>query len=269
MPVLSVYLDLDAARFPTPAARAAELTALVQEARRQAKGSKGSLHDELSAGIDRMSRLLTADPAIASGARSPAIFAMAGSDVIDVVAVPMVLEPLAVIDTVPWLDPLAGALTSDAWGVVVLGRRTARLFRGGPAALVEFASLEDEVHRRHAQGGWSQARFQRGIEAEVAAMYAALRSCCLVPIGDVPLVTWRSSRPASSGRYWKPPCPVTCDHASPASCRQTFTARPQRRSCAPSRPCLGAPNANGNGCSWPGWTRRSAPGAPPSPGSMR
>jgi peptide chain release factor subunit 1 len=169
MPVLSVYLDLDPARFPTPAARAAELAALVQEARRQAADAGGPLHDELTAGIDRISRLLTADPAIASGARSLAIFAMGGSDVIDVVAVPTVLEPLAVIDTVPWLEPLAAALTSDAWGVVVLGRRTARLFRGGPAAIVEFASLEDEVHRRHAQGGWAQARFQRGIEEEVGA----------------------------------------------------------------------------------------------------
>jgi peptide chain release factor subunit 1 len=168
-PVLSVYLDLDPARFATPAARAAELAALVQEARREAKGPEGSLEDGLTAAIARVSRLLDSDPAIARGARSLAIFAVAGVDAVEVVTVPTMIEPLAVIDTVPWLEPLAGTLVPDAWGVAVVGRRTARLFRGGPAALVQFAALTDEVHRRHAQGGWSQARFQRGIDEEVSA----------------------------------------------------------------------------------------------------
>ena len=51
----------------------------------------------------------------------------------------------------------------------MVSRRAARLFRGGQHGLSEFAAIEDEVHRRHAQGGWSQARFQRGIEEQVAA----------------------------------------------------------------------------------------------------
>jgi len=34
--------------------------------------------------------------------------------------------------------------------------------------LAEFAAITDQLHRRHAQGGWSQARFQRGIEGRVA-----------------------------------------------------------------------------------------------------
>ena len=32
--------------------------------------------------------------------------------------------------------------------------------------MAEVSDVDDEVHRRHAQGGWSQARFQRGIEKE-------------------------------------------------------------------------------------------------------
>ena len=35
--------------------------------------------------------------------------------------------------------------------------------------MTEFASIDDRLHRRHAQGGWSQARFGRGIEQQVAA----------------------------------------------------------------------------------------------------
>ena len=54
------------------------------------------------------------------------------------------------------------------WGVAVVSRSAARLFRGGRQRLTEFAAVHDELHRRHAQGGWSQANFQRGIEEEVA-----------------------------------------------------------------------------------------------------
>jgi peptide subunit release factor 1 (eRF1) len=49
----------------------------------------------------------------------------------------------------------------------VLSRREARLFRGGRDGLVEFAAISDELHRRHAQGGWAQANLQRGIEQQV------------------------------------------------------------------------------------------------------
>jgi hypothetical protein len=49
-----------------------------------------------------------------------------------------------------------------------VSRSAARLFRRGPGALVEFVAVNDEVHSRHAQGGWSQACFQRGIEEKVA-----------------------------------------------------------------------------------------------------
>ena len=35
-------------------------------------------------------------------------------------------------------------------------------------AVREVASIVDDVHRWHDQGGWSQARYQRGIDKEVA-----------------------------------------------------------------------------------------------------
>jgi len=73
-----------------------------------------------------------------------------------------------VADTVPWLEPLAAMISPGDWAVAVVSRRGARLLRGGPQGLSEFACVRDEVHRRHAQGGWSQARFQRGIEEQVA-----------------------------------------------------------------------------------------------------
>ena len=75
---------------------------------------------------------------------------------------------MAVVDTVPWLEPLAGIAAPGDWCVAVVSRRSARLLRGGPGGLAQFVVIDDLLHRRHAQGGWSQARFQRGIEEEVA-----------------------------------------------------------------------------------------------------
>ena len=105
---------------------------------------------------------------LAHGARAVAIFSCAATGALEILALPEPAEPLVVLDTVPWLEPLAAMVTTENWGVAVVSRRAARLFRGGAEELVEFAAIRDEVHGRHAQGGWSQARFQRGIEQQVA-----------------------------------------------------------------------------------------------------
>lgn len=155
-PVLSVYFDLDPSRFPTPATRDAELSALLSRA-----GGR-------DVDAERVRDAVGAHPALAQGAQSVAIFSCAATGALEVLALPEPVEPLVIVDTVPWLEPLAAMVTSENWGVAVLSRRAARLFRGGSEGLVEFATVQDELHRRHAQGGWSQARFQRGIEQQVA-----------------------------------------------------------------------------------------------------
>jgi peptide chain release factor subunit 1 len=158
-PVLSVYLDLDPTRFPTPAARDAQLGSLLDEARREAAETDA----------DQVRALLDDEPAITHGADGLAIFSSTAADILETVRLPYPVEPLAVVDVVPWLEPLAAAISGEDWGVAVVSRRAARLLRGGPGGLVQFAAVDDELHRRHAQGGWSQSRFQRGIEEQVAA----------------------------------------------------------------------------------------------------
>jgi Peptide chain release factor 1 (eRF1) len=64
------------------------------------------------------------------------------------------------------LEPLAEALPGPRWAVVLVSRKHGRIFTGTEVALAEVSDVDDEVHRWHAQGGWSQARFQRGIEKE-------------------------------------------------------------------------------------------------------
>jgi hypothetical protein len=77
-PVLSVYLDLDPARFPTPAARATQLSALLSKAARE--------EPEKDVGLIRA--FLDSEPAIARGARGLAIFASSDADVLEAVRLP-------------------------------------------------------------------------------------------------------------------------------------------------------------------------------------
>jgi Bacterial archaeo-eukaryotic release factor family 10 len=147
-PVLRMYVDLDPARFPTPGTRDAQLGSLLDAARREAGDQE----------VDRIQAWLEADGAIRRGARGLAIFSSARADILEAVRLTGAVEPLVVVDTVPWLEPLAALASPGDWGVAVLSRRSARLLRGGPGGLSEFAAIEDELHRRHAQGGWSQRR---------------------------------------------------------------------------------------------------------------
>jgi peptide chain release factor subunit 1 len=165
LPVLSVYLDLDTARFALPGSRERELRALLAHARRDAQTMGASI----DADVDWVLALFQEDRTLVRGARALAIFSAADAGLLEVVRVRTPIEPMAIVDDGPWIEPLAAVLAPHGWGVAVVGRRVARLFRGGPEALAEFAAIDDEVHGRHAQGGWSQARFQRGIEEQVHA----------------------------------------------------------------------------------------------------
>ena len=51
--------------------------------------------------------------------------------------------------------------------MLLINRKLARILAGGPDEMREVVSIADDVHRWHDQGGWSQARFQRGIQKEV------------------------------------------------------------------------------------------------------
>ena len=158
-PVLSVYVDLDPTRFPTPAARDAQLGWLFDQLRRDA-GERET---------EALQRWLDANPTVRRGARGLALFSCVQAGILEVVRLTRPVEPQAVVDAVPWLEPLAALISPGDYGVAIVGRRAARLFRGGRDGLSEFATIDDDVYRRHAQGGWSQARFQRGIEEQVAA----------------------------------------------------------------------------------------------------
>lgn len=126
-PVLSVYLDFDPA---SPAACLRQFEALVDALDRQpAKADR-----------QRVRMCLQTPLALAHGTRSIALFAAAEGSAHAMVPLPVSVEAMVVVEMIPWLEPVAGMLTSGDWGAAVLDRRAARLLRGGEAGLVEFAA---------------------------------------------------------------------------------------------------------------------------------
>jgi peptide subunit release factor 1 (eRF1) len=158
-PVLSLCIDVEPSRFPTPDTEASQLGSLLAAARRE------NAHEE----ADHIEAWLSSDAAIARGARGLAIFSSQRGYLFEAVPLTKPVEPLAIVDTIAWLEPLAETIAPGAWGVAIVSRRRARLLREGPGGLTEFATIANQLHRRHAQGDWSQARFQRGIDEQVAA----------------------------------------------------------------------------------------------------
>ena len=71
-----------------------------------------------------------------------------------------------VLERSPHVEPLIAESASERWCVVLANRRNARLFVGDGGGLEETDRVEDDVHSQHDQGGWSQARYQRGVEKE-------------------------------------------------------------------------------------------------------
>ena len=71
-----------------------------------------------------------------------------------------------VLDRKPHVEPLVYAGAAERWCVLLANRRAARLFTGDGDELEETDRIEDDVHRQHDQGGWSQANYQRSVDKE-------------------------------------------------------------------------------------------------------
>src|SRR4051794_9059445 len=166
--VLSVYLDLDPAEFATPPARATAVRSLIDEAERGIRELDGLAHDEqvaLRRTLERASGLLQGDLP-SEGAQGLAIFAAEPIELFDTIKLPRPLPNRVAIRRSPLLGPLARLERRERWCVALVNRRAARILRGSHDGLREVDQVHDLVFGQHDQGGWSQARYQRGIEKE-------------------------------------------------------------------------------------------------------
>ncbi len=167
--VLSMYVDLDPSQFPTPHARQVELGSMMDQARRD-----GAAED-----ADRIGALFASRPELVHEAQAVAAFSSVGDGMLEVVPLSIPVKSMVVWDKIPWLEPLIAAAPASDWGVAVVSRRAARLFRGNSERLVEFAAFADDVHGRQRSGGLSADKYQRATENEVDAHAARVGSFLL------------------------------------------------------------------------------------------
>ncbi|HEX8053529.1 MAG TPA: Vms1/Ankzf1 family peptidyl-tRNA hydrolase [Thermoleophilaceae bacterium] len=166
--VLSLFLNLDPSEFATPPARATEARSLIDQAERQLRESGELDHDAekaLRQDIERARELF--DRLDADGAHGLAVYVCGPADLFEAIKLPRPIETRAVVDDSPFVEPLAELGMRGSWCVMVVNRQVARMLRGSPDQLEELPVVEDEVHGRHDQGGWSQARYQRSVDEEV------------------------------------------------------------------------------------------------------
>src|SRR5437763_1030314 len=167
--VLSLYLNLDPTEFASAQARTTEMSSLLDEADRRLRNGDSLTHDEkahLREDVDRVRAYFASADFSAKGAHGLAIFCSGPADVFEVIKLPRPVDTGVAINDAPFIEPLADLAFTGSWGIFLISRKMARILRGSREHLEEIARISDDVHGWHDQGGWSQARYQRGIEKE-------------------------------------------------------------------------------------------------------
>jgi peptide chain release factor subunit 1 len=163
--VLSLYLNLDPSQFATPPARKSSIRSLVDEAERLVRErTEGLSHQDktaLQASLERATAFLENDLPT-DGAHALAVFASEPNALFEALKLPRSVPNRVAIGH----SPLVRLARHERWCVALVNRRDARIFRGSPDDLREIEQIHDDVSGQHDQGGWSQARYQRGIEKE-------------------------------------------------------------------------------------------------------
>src|SRR3954452_17508960 len=158
--VISIYLNLDPTEFAGGAARSTAINSVLDNAARAAREEDVHVRED----VERVRDLLRGFDF--QGAHGVAVFANGAEDLFEVIKLPRTVENTVVIDDSPYVEPLVEVQAGARYGVVLVNRQTARIFRGSRDRLDEVGRVDDQVHRRHDQGGWSQARYQRSVDKE-------------------------------------------------------------------------------------------------------
>jgi peptide chain release factor subunit 1 len=167
--VFSVYLVVDPPHAPTAELRRAKLESGLDEAERKLReDGAGDAEEALGTCLDRVRRELDdIPPPPDHRVHGVAVFC---ADAGDIRAFWIRRRPeftvAASFRAEAAIGPLLEALPGMRWAVALVSRKHGRIFIGSDLGLAEVSDVDDDVHRRHAQGGWSQSRYQRGVEKE-------------------------------------------------------------------------------------------------------
>src|SRR5205823_5098023 len=138
--VLSLFLNLDPSEFATPAARATEVRAVLDEADRRVRNGDHLTHDQrqaLRSDIERARDYFKTPGFSAEGAHGLAVFACGPIDLFETIKLPRPIETRVVIDDSPLVEPLAEVATRGSWAVLLVNRQTSRMLRGSRERLEE------------------------------------------------------------------------------------------------------------------------------------
>jgi peptide chain release factor subunit 1 len=169
--VLSLFLNLDPREFATPPARGTEVRSMIDRAARLVREDESLTHAErasLRADLERVQAELGNSGLDAKGAHGLAVFASSAAGLFEVLKLSEPVDHDPVIAASPFVEPLSAIGAPERWCVLLVNRRTARVFCGSGGALDELELIQDDVHGQHDQGGWSQANYQRSVAKEVA-----------------------------------------------------------------------------------------------------
>jgi peptide chain release factor subunit 1 len=166
--LISLYLDLDPALVPTARDVEAHGAALVDEAGRigYARSEVGHTEEmELREAIARIKTYLV-DELDRTGAHGVALFVSA-PDIRRELRLPGVVEDSVHVGSSFVVAPLLPFVERDREVVLaVVGRDLGTIWRTEGGRVSEIRDLSRHGQGRHDQGGWSQARYQRGLEVE-------------------------------------------------------------------------------------------------------
>ncbi len=161
-PFLSLYLWTDPSRGPGRNIRA-QLLQLIRPIReRVPAGSQAHGLDEAIAAAADYVRTLRSPP------RGLAIFCSPDRDRFDAIRLRVPLLPYAEWSAVPYLRPLLAAIDEyERTLIVLMDKERARFIFDYLEQGEELATLTDEIPGRHAQGGYSQNKYQRDHDKHV------------------------------------------------------------------------------------------------------
>jgi peptide chain release factor subunit 1 len=166
---VSVFLNLDPTQFATPPARASAIGSLLNDL--DAKVSSTELSHEEAKKLDEAVELIKAElqrgDIADGGTQGVAVFANSEDGLFESFGLPHPIESRVEVNSTAYVEPLVVMGSQERWLVLLANRSKARFFVGPAEGLEETDQLEDDVHRQHSQGGWSQARYQRGVDEEV------------------------------------------------------------------------------------------------------
>lgn len=170
VPVTSVYLNTDGARFPRSADYEARLDGLLRDVRRRADQLEGAAADAVRRDADAISRWVRHE-FTRGDVRGIGLFSC-GGEIFEDVQVAKGVRNIARVGDSPYVVPLEALLGRHHHiGVVLIERDRARIVRYRLGRIEEYFGVASDVHGQHKQGGWSALRFQKNIEHEVLHHY--------------------------------------------------------------------------------------------------